>query len=55
MDFHGNGVLKRVRVKVGKHLIYAEVPEWIASTHHFNIGQEVHVVLKMGKILVNEV
>jgi len=52
--FQGDGVLKRIRVKIGKHLIDAEVPEWIASTHHFNIGQEVHVILKMGKIMVNE-
>ncbi|MGB9629952.1 MAG: ABC transporter ATP-binding protein, partial [Thermodesulfobacteriota bacterium] len=52
--FQGDGVLKKIRVKIGKHLIDAEVPEWIASTHHFNIGQEVHVILKMGKIMVNE-
>lgn len=52
--FQGDGVLKRIRVKIGKHLIDAEVPEWIAPTHHFNIGQEVHVILKMGKIMVNE-
>ena len=51
--FQGDGALKRIRVKVGKHLIDAEVPEWMASSHHLNIGQEVYVVLKLGKIIIN--
>jgi ABC-type sugar transport system ATPase subunit len=52
--FQGDGALKRIRVKIGKHLIDAEVPEWMTSSHHLNIGQEVYVVLKLGKIMVNE-
>jgi ABC-type sugar transport system ATPase subunit len=52
--FQGNGALKRIRVKIGKHLVDAEFPEWMASSHHFDIGQEVYVVLKLGKIMVNE-
>jgi ABC-type sugar transport system ATPase subunit len=52
--FQGDGALKRIRVEIGKHLIDAEVPEWMASSHHLNIGQEVYVVLKLGKIMVNE-
>ena len=49
----GDGALKRIRVKIGKHLMDAEVPGWMASSHHLNIGQEVYVVLKLGKIMVN--
>ena len=52
--FQGNGALKRIRVKIGKHLVDAEFPEWMASSHHFKIGQEVYVVLKLGKIMVSE-
>ena len=52
--FQGNGALKIIRVKVGKHLVDAEVPGWIASSHQFKIGQEVYVVLKLGKIMVSE-
>jgi ABC-type sugar transport system ATPase subunit len=52
--FQGNGVLKRIRVKIGKHLVDSEFPEWMASSHRFKIGQEVHVVLKVGKIMVSE-
>jgi ABC-type molybdate transport system ATPase subunit len=52
--FQGNGVLKTIRVKVGKHLLDAELPQWMASLHHFKIGQEVYVVLKLGKIMVSE-
>jgi ABC-type sugar transport system ATPase subunit len=54
MAFQGNGALKMIRVKIGKHLVDAEVPGWMASSHHFKIGQEVYVVLKLGKIMVNE-
>jgi ABC-type sugar transport system ATPase subunit len=52
--FQGDGALKTIRVKIGKHLIDAEVPEWMASSHHLNIGQEVYVVFKLGKIMINE-
>ena len=52
--FQGNGALKIIRVKIGKHLVDAEVPGWMASSHYFNIGQEVYVVLKLGKIMVSE-
>lgn len=52
--FQGEGALKRIRVKIGKHLIDAELPEWMASSHHLNIGQAVYVVLKLGKIMINE-
>jgi molybdopterin-binding protein len=52
--FHGNGALKIITVKIGKHLIDAEVPGWMASSHQFKIGQEVYVVLKLGKIMVSE-
>ena len=54
MAFQGNGALRIIRVKVGKHLVDAEVPGWMASSHHFKIGQEVYVVLKLGKIMVSE-
>ena len=54
MAFQSDGALKRIRVKIDKHLINAEVPEWMTSSHHLNIGQEVYVVLKLGKIAVNE-
>jgi ABC-type sugar transport system ATPase subunit len=54
IDFQGDGAFKRIRVKVGKHLIDGEVPEGIAFSPHLNIGQEVYVVLKLGKIMVNE-
>jgi ABC-type sugar transport system ATPase subunit len=50
----GDGALKRIRVKVGTHLVDAEFPEWMASSHHLKTGQEVYVVLKLGKIIVNE-
>jgi len=50
----GNGALKVIKVKVGKHLVDAEVPGGMASSHHFKIGQEVYVVLKLGKIMVSE-
>jgi len=54
MAFQSDGALKRIRVKIDKHLINAEVPEWMTSSHHLNIGQEVYVVLKLGKIVGNE-
>lgn len=52
--YQANGALKMITVATGNHLINAEVPEWMASSHHFKVGQEVSVVLKLGKITVSE-